>query len=710
VDNGVGVDDGDDGDDGDDSNIVGEDGSRGSDANMDVGNVLADDASTTADATAVTAAVTGEAAFTAADPGNNSTVVDNVTSAEPATGNNEWYANYNGFKCVQDCPTNSTMNHRCGGLLLPTTTTSSITTNSSSDGTVTIVNGTSFTTLGTTTTTTSVVTSMAMEQLYPTAMECCSDKFPYLALGLCVASSEHDGSGGVDYGGSGDYYVNYGNGRCVQDCDPPTTTDGICGGIVMESFTTLHANATACCSSQLSYMDILLCTTRSEEGGVDGGTFRLYPRESSVACVIDHDPSNAIICSIGYGCRLIGPNAWVPKLYPVSPAGVEECCSKGLPNVNPSYCRAKTMGIVSRKWFVDYNEGLCHQDCEVGTGPSCAINTDPAVTYYDSPEECCTYKLGFQNQPKCHADSTGVVYEGTSRYYVDYRNSRCAQDCPSPVVEEEGGGGNNNNATSSSGSTNNTNTNCGGLVVDSSTVLHEDAVSCCAASLGYMHSELCLDRSNGTATGTGLYFPIEDGICVKDTSATPCPSGETCQRVDGWLSIFYDTIVECCNSDNNPALPADVNPQYCQALSTGLGTNGWFQHSDGNRCAKHCAVNAIDAECAIPATRSVAYHPSASECCASEFAYLNADTCAELSETGGVLADVAWTEEYYVDWIRQMCVKNCPKGSSSGGSLNNDGVECGGMAARSWVRLFPDTTSCCENLHYLEYEDCLGRQ
>ncbi len=75
--------------------------------------------------------------------------------------------------------------------------------------------------------------------------------------------------------------------------------------------------------------------------------------------VIDHDPSNAIICSIGYMCNLLLPTAWMSKLYPVTPAGVDECCAEGLPYVNPSYCRAKTMGIVSRKWFADYVEGIC---------------------------------------------------------------------------------------------------------------------------------------------------------------------------------------------------------------------------------------------------------------------------------------------------------------------------------------------------------------
>merc|ERR1711966_199195 len=50
--------------------------------------------------------------------------------------------------------------------------------------------------------------------------------------------------------------------------------------------------------------------------------------------------------------------------------------------------------------------------------------------------------------------------------------------------------------------------------------------------------------------GTGLYYPSGDGssFCVKDTSAMPCPPGETCHRVDGWVRAVYDTIAECCQS------------------------------------------------------------------------------------------------------------------------------------------------------------------
>ncbi len=53
---------------------------------------------------------------------------------------------------------------------------------------------------------------------------------------------------------------------------------------MVDSTISLHANTTDCCSARLSYMDPLLCTTRSQRGGAEEGTFRLYPHLSSGTC------------------------------------------------------------------------------------------------------------------------------------------------------------------------------------------------------------------------------------------------------------------------------------------------------------------------------------------------------------------------------------------------------------------------------------------
>lgn len=450
----------------------------------------------------------------------------------------------------------------------------------------------------------------------------------------------------------------------------------------MEAATRLHADSAACCSAHYSSdIDPLLCETRSAKGSVEEGTFRLYPDAVSGTCLIDHDPSNAMICSIGYTCRLIPSASYIAKLYHVSPAGVGECCSEGLSlekHVNPSYCKARTMGVVSRKWFVNYAERLCHQDCKDEADPSCAVNTDSATTYYDTNEECCASKLGYVNQARCLADSAHVPYEGSNDYFVNYRDSKCVRDCPA----SHGG-------------------NCGGVVQDSSTSLHGNVTACCESKLSYVDLGLCEDRSDGLAAGTGRYYPSEeDAICVKDTSITPCPAGETCQRVDGWLATLYDSTAECCQSNNT--LPS-VNTEFCQSSSTGVATEKWFRH-DGNRCAKHCAdATSSSAECDIPVDPSSPFYATSLECCTTELDYLNIDTCMELSAKGGILSDLVGTDEYYVDWIHQACVKNCPEGSHS----NDDESVCGGIAGASWIILYPDVEDCCAALYYIDREDCL---
>ena len=130
------------------------------------------------------------------------------------------------------------------------------------------------------------------------------------------------------------------------------------------------------------------------------------------------------------------------------------------------------------------------QDCKPSDNPedkSCAKNNDPAASYYETPEKCCSSKLGYINQKKCQADSKGIKYQGSYKYYANYKESKCSQDCPIT----KGG-------------------DCNGVVEDSSTALYPDAAQCCATSLSYMNSELCESKSDSKSTGTGKYYHRKD--------------------------------------------------------------------------------------------------------------------------------------------------------------------------------------------------------
>lgn len=198
---------------------------------------------------------------------------------------------------------------------------------------------------------------------------------------------------------------------------------------------------------------------------------------------------------------------------------------------------------------------------------------------------------------------------------------------------------------------------------------------------------------------------------AKDTSdESTCPPGETCERARGWISNLYETIDDCCASD---AAQLKVDAEQCRANSGAVAINvvneavptttaaegEWFRHAEANRCAKLCRVSSLDPSCGSPPRPSLPRYGTLEECCTSELDFLNLDTCVELSEKGGRLGDLVGTEEYYVDWIHQRCMRNCPVGKGPG---------CGGIAGGKWVDLYDNANDCCANLHYISISDCFS--
>ena len=166
-----------------------------------------------------------------------------------------------------------------------------------------------------------------------------------------------------------------------------------------------------------------------------------------------------------------------------------------------------------------------------------------------------------------------------------------------------------------------------------------------------------------------------------------------------WVTTVYDTIDECCD-DGADILPGSVNLDYCRAVSTGATTEKWFRHADADRCAKHCVYTAASPECDIPSDPSSPQYRTARKCCAAELENLDRDTCEELSADGKALmvAPASVTYEYYVDWIHQTCVMNCPEGIHT---------TCGGIANGQWTDLYSDVEECCDKLHYIDHDDCV---
>lgn len=134
-------------------------------------------------------------------------------------------------------------------------------------------------------------------------------------------------------------------------------------------------------------------------------------------------------------------------------------------------------------------------------------------------------------------------------------------------------------------------------------------------------------------------------------------------------------------------------------MSTGAGNDKWYVYENGDRCAKHCRDSASDdAACGVPAYPPRAYYNTVERCCKRQLDYLNTGACAELSEGGGDITQLRGTGEYYIEWVEQKCIKNCPVGTGAG---------CGGVATGVWVPMHPDATECCNELYFVDQEECV---
>jgi hypothetical protein len=88
-------------------------------------------------------------------------------------------------------------------------------------------------------------------RLYDTKETCCSSALGWLKSEVCIANTD-----GTAATGSDNWYVNWAESKCVQDC--PEADGGNCGGIA-ESWDVLYSSSSACCE-RLSWVPASECT------------------------------------------------------------------------------------------------------------------------------------------------------------------------------------------------------------------------------------------------------------------------------------------------------------------------------------------------------------------------------------------------------------------------------------------------------------------
>ena len=448
----------------------------------------------------------------------------------PPSGSLKWYVDYQNQKCLQDCPADGAT---CGGLATP------------------------------------------WDTLYADEAACCAAKLSSLAAGLCQANSLANGT----YAGTNKWYVDYQKNKCVQDC--ATSTAG-CGGIIEDSATSLYASAAACCAAKLSYLNAGICETTSSGGTISG----------------------------------------------------------------------------SSKWYVDYENQKCVKDCPAD-GAMCGGLADSWVTLYADESACCAAKFSYIPAGICQAKSLASgTYAGTSKWYVDYQNNKCVQDCATPTA------------------------GCGGIIEDTSTALYADAAACCAAKLSYVDADVCASNSNPTSTGTGKYYAdTQNKKCVVDSNP---PAGVRAPA----SAVLYDTISKCCSGSLSW-----VNAEYCASRSDVTGTgysNKWFVDYQNEVCVQDCATAGV-ASCATYSDVSTPLYTTALACCQAKLSWIDSAKCDTLSQGGTVTG----SNEYYVDWSINKCVQDCV-----------GAAPCGGLAEK-WEQRYATSALCCARLSWIPAASCV---
>lgn len=158
--------------------------------------------------------------------------------------------------------------------------------------------------------------------------------------------------------------------------------------------------------------------------------------------------------------------------------------------------------LATNKWYVNYIDQKCEKDCDKSVDATCGGPAKSWKSLFDTADGCCESNLSWVATSVCQALSMGVTPTGSNKWYVNWKNEKCMQDCDV-------------------GDT------CGGHVTDAHVELYDSVGSCCSTRLGWVASEKCEADSTNTeisSAGSGdWYVNHQLNRCVQDCEgASPC--------------------------------------------------------------------------------------------------------------------------------------------------------------------------------------------
>jgi hypothetical protein len=575
--------------------------------------------------------------------------------------------------------------------------------------------------------------------LFDTVENCCAISISWKSLPVCVDESTNSITSGSSPGGqlwSNNFFVDYENERCLQDC--PVSDGFPCAGPTLNyGHIALYATADLCCQLGLSWVDSRSCVARTA-GGNSGSppastpaqptpTVGLYyagiPNNNDWTCFNDAkapplmygNPSSLMYSSLLQCCD---------AQYSASsnPMGNNYCKNGGTPPSKTAYPVDRT-----DQWYPAWR---------IGAPATCFNDQDsanfqhliPGDWFHLTLGECCDHYFNYDSTSKAICMAGGVATapspttsgSGSNKWYVQWASQKCVQDCEGSLP-------------------------CGGYATRTDFLFDSDKM-CCEHSLSWIALPECLDRSNNVAPSTvdspggsswtnNFYVDYDNEKCLQDC---PVSQGGACagETEDIRHLTLYTTAEMCCqlglswvskegcvartSAGYSPPSPLNSNgggsspgSSPTQSQANDPGDRWYVKWAQTGSIGEYTCV--VDCEGQLPCggiadpniDHDYEFYISVEWCCRLALAWMDVPTCidrsygiAPASKSGP--GAYAFTRNYFVDYSAQTCLQDCPL---------DEGGACAGQTENIQHKtVFNSVDTCCSHaLFWLDHNECVQR-
>jgi len=208
--------------------------------------------------------------------------------------------------------------------------------------------------------------------------------------------------------------------------------------------------------------------------------------------------------------------------------------------------------------------------------------------------------------------------------------------------------------------------------------------SCCKRFFDWDYYT-CAGNSPDILTG---FYPDWDSNKVKCVGATDIIPDYMRKNPKAWI---FDTVESCCQRYYRWDQTNCISNSGSNLLLS--FTRKFYVNHMKQICQQDCPVEEGEGRCGGPVDVWKTLYDTAKKCCEANLSWITTTTCEVQSSLGASTGSSEW----YVDWGREMCVKDCNASSD---------VNCGGLVRGNWDKLYATAAKCCARLFWIDQSNC----